>query len=166
MKRALLLALLPCAAFAWEKGVRRSQVPPAALETVQRVYPGAVELSYDQDPGQDCKMAYGIHIRYEGRLLEINVFPSGEIRDVELTLRKSEYPEAVLAAWHATKYGDYVLERLNRITIPERADKVVYELLVSRDNRSHTLELTFDGSGKLINEYQLNPHVKDDRCVS
>ena len=165
MKRALLLALLPLSAFAWEKTVRRADVPAAVLRTARQLYPGARETGYDMDPGQECKLAYGVHLRVDKRHIEVNIFPNGDVRDVEETLDEEEYPREIVEAFGHTAYGTFRLERVNRITFEGVKPRVEYELLVSQGmRREKTLELRFDASGKLLGEYWLNPPQKDDGC--
>jgi hypothetical protein len=88
-----------------------------------------------------------VHLRYRHRHIEVDVYPSGDVRDVEETLPADQHPTAVLDGWLRA------------------ASRVESELLVSQGpKREKPLELRFDAQGKLLNEDWLNPPQRTTGC--
>lgn len=166
MKRQLaigtgaLFALLCGAAPAAETVIKASEVPQPVMASVKKKYPKAALKGFEkeQDKGQ---LFYEIKLQDGRRRIEVKLSPDGKIQQEEEVIGDRELPRAVLDAFRASEYGSLKIKQIERVITSENAAQPGYELEVRRG--ALTIELLYDGAGKLLSKAEENDEKEKDR---
>jgi hypothetical protein len=152
LPRLAVLALVVSSALAApvrarERRVTAGEVPAAVRDAVNRKYGGARVVGYAREDERGAT-SYEVSVEIEGRRVDVGVAPGGRILVEEQRIAMADLPVEVARALAASPFGRWQVRRVERIVENERAEDPRFELSV-RDGRK-TVELTFDGNGRLL----------------
>ena len=144
---AVLVSLLVLTAGrADEKKIPLDKLPRAVADAVKAKYPGA-ELVGAEEETENGQTVYEVAIKDKGQKIEVTFKPDGTLVSVEKEIAVKDLPRAVADALDA-KYPKATVKKAEEET---EGAKVTYEvLLVTADKK--TLEVTFDATGKVLEE--------------
>jgi uncharacterized membrane protein YkoI len=156
---ALTLALMSGAVAARDDDdttVPLDQLPREVVAAIKGKFPTAKLVSAEK--GTDAgKPVFEVEIEVKGRTVEVTLTPAGKIVEIDREIDAKELPAAVTAALRK-RFPRFEITDASEVS---RDDKVVsyWVEVTTRDKRKH--ELTFDPSGKLLEEKEIKEEKKD-----
>jgi hypothetical protein len=141
------LSLTATAALAYEKGVKRGEVPPPVLSAVESRYPNAklTRFAKEVDGG---KTLFEVVLELPSGHAEVSVSPDGTIVAEEATISVEDLPEAVRQGLAGSRYAKAIVLRVERVTEAAKPGVTTFELMVEQSGKRH--ELAFDQTGTLV----------------
>jgi hypothetical protein len=132
-----------------ETRLAKAEVPAAVIATVARKYPAA-EMKGFEKASEDGAVSYEIQIENGSDKIDVELTPAGKITAEEKTIEASALPAAVKSGLLGSKYGRWKIQGAEQVIKDEKADKPLYELVVTRGKSKS--EVVFDGAGKITRE--------------
>ncbi len=159
---ALALSLLLTASkvvYADEEKVPLDKVPKAVLDAVKAKFPEAKINGAEKETDKEKKTVYEINISIKDQKADITVTPEGKIVSVEKVIAVKDMPKPVAEALEK-KYPKATIKQVEEIS--DGADKITkYEaVIITADNK--TLEVSFDPSGKFLEEEKKEDNKGDN----
>ena len=155
-----LLLLVPALARAEddEKPVKEADVPKAAVDAVQKKYPGSKVTAWTREEENkvttyEAKVeatSKGKDGKDTTRKVEVTLSVEGKILAEEEEIAQDALPDAVKKALAASKYAKAKVTHVARIVHEEKADDASYEVTVLLDGKK--VDVTFDKAGKITEE--------------
>lgn len=159
MKAFVSLLVLTAEPPADEKPVKQADIPPAVLAAVDKKYPAAKKVSFARE-GKGEKALYEVTITDGGRKIDLGLSPEGRILIEEhLIALEAVPPDVQKTLAGSRKYGQWRVERSERVVIEENEAAPTYELVVAKGNKK--VQLVFDKDGKLTKEEPKNEKGND-----
>jgi uncharacterized membrane protein YkoI len=145
---ALFLAVFALArAQAHEKNIKRADVPKPVIEAVKNKYPKAKMIEFEQDTKENV---FEIRLENAGERLVVSVSPDGKIREEEQRMKAGALPAEVKKGLADSKYAKGTVKRVERVTIDEKDDAPIYEVVVALNGS--TTEVVMDKTGAITKE--------------
>jgi uncharacterized membrane protein YkoI len=132
-----------------EKEIKRSDVPPAVLEAVQKKYGNARMVDFAKE-NEEGKTTYEVTIKDGARKSDVLLAPDGKILIEEHRIAMNELPKAVKEAFEASPFAGGKVDRVERVIRDEKDDSPAYELVVKQGGEK--TEIVFDQTGKLTKQ--------------
>jgi uncharacterized membrane protein YkoI len=141
-----------------EKEIKRSDVPPAVLQAVQKKYANAKMVDFSKE-NEEGKTTYEVTVEDGTRKSDLLLAPDGKILIEEHRITMSELPKPVKDALDASKYSHAKVDRVERVIHDEKEDSPAYELVVKQGGEK--TEIVFDQTGKLTKQSPTKKGGKD-----
>ena len=144
-----LMACLPAAVASEERGSTIKDIPQPVLEAVhevlQKVYPAAKELEYEEE-SVDGKIAYEVQFKDKGKKFELLYSADGALIETEEEIRISKLPKAVVKSIKK-EHPHAKLKEAEQILNPDGTVRA-YEVEFSDSKK--VFELEIDPSGVIL----------------
>jgi hypothetical protein len=152
-----LFVLVAIAAGTDEK-IALDKLPKAVVDAVKAKYPKAKLVSAEKGD-QDGKIVYEVDIKDGKSSIEVTVTPEGKILGAEKEIAAEDLPQPVSKALNA-KYPKATIKKIEEVS---KEDKITaYEILIVTAH-SKMLEVTFDPTGKFIEEEKVGAKKKAEK---
>lgn len=146
LQRALLVAMLCLTGEALA-----ADVPKAVTDAVKKKYPDARIVSAKQEADRkEGKSIYWVRLERGKQEMDIDVDADGKIVSEEMPVESSAVPENVQNSLKNSRYGDWTIKRVERVTLGEKEETAHHEVLVQKGKQQK--ELVFAPDGKLEKE--------------
>lgn len=132
-----------------EREIKRSDVPPAVLDAVQKKYGNARMVDFAQED-EEGKITYEVSLKDGVRKSDVLLAPDGKILVEEHRITMNELPKAVKDAFEASPFAHAKVHRVERVIRDEKDDNPAYELVVKQGGEK--TEIVFDQNGKLTKQ--------------
>jgi Putative beta-lactamase-inhibitor-like, PepSY-like len=139
----------PTQARASEKEIKRSEIPPAVLQAVQKKYGNARMVSFAKE-NEEGKTSYEVTVHDGARKSDVLLAPDGKILIEEHRITMSELPKAVKDAFASSGFARAKVRRVELVIREEKVDDPAYELVVELGGEA--TEIVFDQTGKLTKQ--------------
>jgi hypothetical protein len=143
---AAVLLVLATAARADEEKVPLDKLPKAVVEAVKAKFPKA-ELIGAEKETEKGKTSYEVNIKDGKQAIDVTVTPEGKIVLVEKEIAVDDLPKAVAEAIKA-RYPKGTIKSAEEVSEDDKITE--YEVVIVVGKK--TLEVTFDPTGKFIEE--------------
>ena len=154
---AALAALAVTATLADEEKIALDKLPKAVVAAVKEKFPEA-EMKSAETEKKDGKTVYEVNIKVKGQTIEVTVTPEGKIVSIEKTIEVKDLPKVVSEAIEA-KYPKSTIKSAEEVT---EDGKVKFEAVIVTTDKK-TLEVSFDPTGKFLEEEKKEEEKKEDK---
>lgn len=134
-----------------EEKVPLDKLPAKVSSAVKAKFPGAELVSAEKE-AEDGTTIYEVAIKVKSGTIEVSVLDDGTIVEIETAITEKDLPKGVRGAL-AAKYAGAKIKMAEEIT------KINWELLLTVGDE--TVEVKFDGSGKVVEEEKKSGEDKD-----
>jgi hypothetical protein len=142
----MLQRVLVVAALSLASDVFASDVPKAVTEAVKRKYPDARIVSAKQEPERkEGKAVYSVSLARGKQEMDVDVDSDGKIVSEEESVEFSAVPEQVQKALKDSKYGNWKVKHVERVTLDEKDSTAHFEILVQSGKQQEELVFALDG---------------------
>ncbi len=132
-----------------EQEVKRSDLPPAVLQTVQKKYGKARMVGFAKE-NEEGVTSYEVTVQDGARKSDLLLDADGKILIEEHRITMKELPEAVKKGLAESKFARAAVKRVERVIREEKVDDPAYELVMEQGGE--TTEIVFDKTGKLTKQ--------------
>ncbi|HEV2487067.1 MAG TPA: hypothetical protein VGT08_16180 [Terracidiphilus sp.] len=110
----IALICLAASAFATERKIAKSDLPPVVLKTAEQQSVGATVNGYSKDL-ENGKLEYEVQMTSNGHSKDVTIAPDGQLIEIEEQVMLSELPANVKAALQ-TKAGKGKITKVESLT--------------------------------------------------
>ncbi len=149
------LALVTLFVFAYagddEEKIPLDKLPAKVTAAVKAKFPGAQLVSAEKENEKGTTI-YEVAIKLKGDTIEVSALQDGTIVEIEKVINAKDLPKGVSDAI-AAKYAGAKIKKAEEITT------IKWEVLLTVGDK--TVEVKFDGSGKVVEEEKKSGKGKD-----